>query len=212
MIVCDDNDKRCIYRESDQCKNKTIDFKLIEEEGRQVTWHAWKTKREKIADWSSKRIVTKTVKEQEQGTRTVSAEIITELQRVGQHICNTRNQYKVLHHLEHDLKDDKVIAYVDFFENYTCKYAKEIQSMHGGSRRLLSLHTEILYTNEGTTTFCSVSDCMRHDPAAIWAHMHPVLITYKHYRNEQSYMYTLLAMGLPLSIETRTISTCEVGS
>jgi len=37
MIVCDDNDKRCMYRECDQCKNKTIEFELNEEEGRQVT-------------------------------------------------------------------------------------------------------------------------------------------------------------------------------
>ena len=143
----------------------------------QVTWHAWKTKREKIADGSSTRIVTKTVKEQAQGTRKVLAEeIITELQRVCRHIFNIRNQYKVLHHLKNDLKDDEVVAHIDFSENYTCKYAEEIQSMHfGGSRRLLSLHTGVLYTNEGPTSFCSVSDCLRHDPAGIWGHMHPVL-------------------------------------
>jgi len=108
------------------------------------------------------------VKEQEQGTRTVLAEIITELQRVGRHIFNTINQYKVLHHLKNDLKDDKVKAHVDFPENYTCKYAEEIQSMHfGGSRRLLSLHTEVMYTNDGTTSLCSISDCLRHDPATL---------------------------------------------
>jgi len=46
------------------------------------------------------------VKEQEQGARNVLAdEIITKLQRL---IFNTRNQYKVLHHLKNDLKDDKI--------------------------------------------------------------------------------------------------------
>lgn len=39
------------------------------------------------------------------------------------------------------------------------------------------LHTGVLYVCEPPEpiSFCSISDCTRHDPAAIWAHLDPVL-------------------------------------
>ena len=70
---------------------------------------------------------------------------------------------------------DEVTVHIDFSENYICRYS-EIQSVHfGGSHRQTSLHTGVYYTTKGTTSFCSTSDCTRHDPAGIWAHLQPVL-------------------------------------
>ena len=73
---------------------------------------------------------------------------------------------------------DEVTVHIglDFSENYTCRYAEEIQSAHfGGSHRQSSLHTGVYYTTKGTKSFCSISDYTRHDPAGIWAHLQPVL-------------------------------------
>jgi len=77
------------------------------------------------------------------------------------------------------------------YENYAMKYESEIQSVHfGAARSQISLHTGVMYFRANkehsdgesskkfdvrSTSFCSVSDSLRHDPAAIWAHLMPLL-------------------------------------
>lgn len=56
-----------------------------------------------------------------------------------------------------------------------CKLSNEIQSLHfGGSRHKLSLHTSVLYSSKYTKSFCTVSRCLEHGPAAIWTHLYPI--------------------------------------
>lgn len=99
-----------------------------------------------------------------------------EMNRACRHIFNIRSQYKTLRYLRKNLTQEEIVAHIDFSENYACKYSTEIQAMHfGGSRNLLSLHTGVLYVADDIIPFCMVSDCLRHDPAAIWAHLHPIL-------------------------------------
>ncbi len=68
------------------------------------------------------------------------------------------------------------LIHVDFSENYNCKFANKIQSVHfGGSHKQVSLHTGVLYIEgQNPVPFCSVSPSRKHDPAAIWAHLNPV--------------------------------------
>ncbi|XP_052778140.1 uncharacterized protein LOC128215498 [Mya arenaria] len=57
-----------------------------------------------------------------------------------------------------------------------CKYGKEIQSMHfGASQRQISIHTGVAYLQGTATAFSTISDCLKHSPPAIWAHLNPVL-------------------------------------
>ena len=37
------------------------------------------------------------------------------------------------------------------------------------------LHTGVYYTPSEVVSFCSISESRRHDPSAVWAHLHPVL-------------------------------------
>ena len=65
---------------------------------------------------------------------------------------------------------------IDFSENFTSGRARSIQSAHfGGSNKQITLHTGVAYTNEATVSFCTVSDCTRHDAPAIWAHLQPII-------------------------------------
>ncbi|KAK5640405.1 hypothetical protein RI129_011216 [Pyrocoelia pectoralis] len=72
-----------------------------------------------------------------------------------------------------------ILIHVDFSENYSCKYFREIQSAHfGGSKPQISLHTVVWYyrSEDGgiiPETFCSVSDNLR--PVAILAHLAPLI-------------------------------------
>lgn len=69
-----------------------------------------------------------------------------------------------------------------FSENFNCKYTEEIQSAHfGGSKPQITLHTSVCYyssENLGKPShkrFCTLSESLRHDPAAITAHLDCVL-------------------------------------
>ena len=84
------------------------------------------------------------------------------------------------------LLPNEAIIIIDFSENYLCKYSSETQSVHfGTSRQQVSLHTGVLYYRNLTTegidaaklccrSFCTISESMRHDPSAIWAHLKPI--------------------------------------
>ena len=77
---------------------------------------------------------------------------------------------------------------VDFSENYVCKCAEETQNVHfGASKKQLSLHTRAFFYKEiesneiKCVSFCTFSECLRHNAAAVWAHMQPVLKLIKNY-------------------------------
>ncbi|CAJ1050756.1 uncharacterized protein LOC111858282 [Xyrichtys novacula] len=61
-------------------------------------------------------------------------------------------------------------------ENYACKMSTEVQAYHfGGSRKQATIHTAILYTVHGTKSYTTLSDSLRHDERAVWAHLEPIL-------------------------------------
>ncbi len=76
------------------------------------------------------------------------------------------------------MAQNECLIHVDFSENWRAKFHKEIQSVHfGASQAQITLHTGVCYigANAVPKTFCSVSDCCNHGPAAIWTHLKPVL-------------------------------------
>lgn len=94
------------------------------------------------------------------------------------HVFNIRWQYDAYRNLSENLKTSECLIHIDFSENYSCKYSKEIQSVHfGGSHQQATLHTGVLYVQAEPypVSFCSISPSRRHDPPAIWAHLDPVL-------------------------------------
>jgi len=178
-IVCDERNMSCMYRECTLCKDKLLPCNN-NDEGKQVVWKEWKTKRfEKNGNETDEttKIVSRVVKETEKGSKaTLHAEIKKGLDRACRHIYNIRQQYSALMYLREHLTATDILMHCDFSENYACKYASEIQSMHfGASKRQVSLHTGIVYTKQSTVPFCSVSDSLKHGPAAIWAHLDPVV-------------------------------------
>lgn len=75
------------------------------------------------------------------------------------------------------VKEDEIIIIRDFSENYTCKMSEEIQSAHfGASKNQFTLHTGVIYLEEhDSTSFCTLSPSISHDPGAIWAHLSPII-------------------------------------
>lgn len=65
---------------------------------------------------------------------------------------------------------------MDFSENYACKLHTEIQAFHfGGSRKQVTIHTSVVYTSDGSQSYATISDSLRRDERAVWAHIEPIL-------------------------------------
>ncbi|MGL5028750.1 MAG: hypothetical protein ACRC6C_01280, partial [Wolbachia pipientis] len=97
------------------------------------------------------------------------------------HVANIRNQHHEMDNLKKIMTEKEVIIHIDFSENYACKYSEEVQSVHfGASRQQVTMHTGVLYHKDIISlatvplSFCTLSESMRHDPAAIWTHLLPI--------------------------------------
>lgn len=181
-INCNTKNQTCMYRQCTTCKDKQIQANDGINAGKIIEWYAWTSKivtREKV-NGNGETIQTKhtmTVKEKQSGTiENALDDLNSELQRLSRHVYNINHQYIAMRQLRNNLKQDSVIIHIDFSENYCCKYSSEIQSTHfGASKRQISIHTGVAYTHNQTISFATVSDCLKHGPGAIWAHMDPVL-------------------------------------
>ena len=182
-----EKNKKCSYRECGECQNIQLPKSFTEKEaGRQVNWYVWKTRKVRIPKSIRKnekdeiKQVSITSKEKEYGTlKTLYEDFKADIQKLGRHAFNIGNQYKQIRQLKDKLLPSEVIIHADYSENYIAKYSEEIQSVHfGASQKQISLHTRtgILYfADKEHASFCSISDATYHGPAAVWAHLEPVL-------------------------------------
>ena len=181
-IACNPQSKECMYGECSACQEKDVCMPEYDV-NQEVFWWQWQTVREerekKTANTTKKFMVTITQKKRVEGYLYDLVQTFQErIKNLKQHIYNIRNQYKIYRHLRDNMSDKECLIHIDFAENYLCKYGSEIQAVHfGGSHKEATLHTGVMYVGGKAKphTFCTISDCMDHGPAAIWAYMEPVL-------------------------------------
>ena len=77
------------------------------------------------------------------------------------HTYRIHHQYKTIKLLKDNLPKDHCIMHFDYSENWSCKYSKEITDVHLGASQQATLHDGLIYTNNGPTSFCTVSDSPR---------------------------------------------------
>lgn len=117
------------------------------------------------------------------------SELNSQMPSFLKHVYNTGHQHKAIKDIRENLKPNEAECVIDFSQNYNCKFSNEIQSVHfGASKKQISLHTgaffhKVLNENNKSITkcvsFCSISECLRHDASSIWAHMQPILTLMK---------------------------------
>ena len=93
------------------------------------------------------------------------------------HVHRIKHQFNEFRNMKQDTSsNNSVIVIVDFSDNYSCNLANEPQTFHfGRSREQATLHTGVIYVGKKHAYFCTVSDNLRHDPSAIWAHLDPII-------------------------------------
>ncbi|KAF9405953.1 hypothetical protein HW555_013504 [Spodoptera exigua] len=140
----------------------------------------WETKEHTIQGTARKIRTTEKLKKREEPKKCIE-KLESTLDQYLIHCGNIVAQQKAFKHLKEHLQEGECIIHIDYSENYAVKCNNEIQSYHfGGSRKQLTLHTSVIYYLDDekiqqVQSFCTVSECLRHDISAVWAHIVPIL-------------------------------------
>lgn len=180
-ICCDIFKVECLQRTCPVCKNRHLNYQEFDNSKDVIYWN-WK----KIKKNYKKNGVDKIAVNVEKVKITVKPlQLIkifeNNLKPFLTHCSNIRNQSQAFKHYKQNMTEKDCVVHIDFSENYSSKYGSEIQSMHfGGSRQQFTLHTAVIYyknkeENITTQCFCTISSSLRHDAAAVWAHLVPIL-------------------------------------
>lgn len=187
-LCCSKQNEKCLGQNCENCKENKMLYYVSEDMWNQnFNYEQWITKKEKREHAKTKKeiLVQRTVKEKiAVKPEKLIHELNTFIPKMLRHILNISHQFSVIKQLKADLGQHEIFIHVDFSENYSCKYAKEAQSVHfGASREQITLHTGMMYSQSKKQGFCTISKSMRHDPSAIIAHLQPVL---NHYLEEMN--------------------------
>ncbi|KAK0156077.1 hypothetical protein N1851_001390 [Merluccius polli] len=156
---------------------------LVRSSGNIVIWQEWSTRTVTATKTlknglTEERETKKTLLESRTSSiERLLAQATEHLPSFAIHMFNVEHQYLTLKSMKDNLTDDSVAVHIDYSENYSCKYAKEIKDTHFGSGNdQVTLHTGVLYLSRGRVeAFASLSACLQHDAVATWAHLDPVL-------------------------------------
>ncbi|XP_048001800.1 uncharacterized protein LOC125238480 [Leguminivora glycinivorella] len=179
--VCDNQSKNCMYNSCNACQNKTLTYNENKIKG-VIKYSQW-IRKEEVYEKDGKKM--KTIKNVKEELSDRIANFLKsyekDLVQFKKHVFNIKVQFHNFRVCLNKLQPNEAAIVVDFSENYNCKYNEEVQSHHfGGSRKQISLHTVMVYTHDPDKqykpqSFCTISSSTCHQPAAIWAHLDPII-------------------------------------
>jgi len=175
--VCSKPAVDCYTRQCSHCVNN-LSLYLDEVTAKEpIQWSQWETVQEARVIKGKSVTVKRTIRVDHHGTVEDLVALFKQLLiKLCWHILVIKNQFRQYHRLKDNCSSDTCIIVIDYSENYGCKQSRAVQSAHfGASNAQVSLHTGVAYMRSAVMSFCSISDCTRHDAAAIWACILPVL-------------------------------------
>lgn len=179
-LCCDSRNFNCLAKKCENCKNKVITYKEFDNTKEAHYW-IWNKVKKTYIKHGKEKATLQTIKEK---VAAHPKDIIEHFENLlvpyMRHCGNIFAQYNYIKKLKQNLKLEECIVHCDFSENYNTKYASEIQSFHfGSSRQQITLHTSVVYYFKGgklcKQSYCTISECLRHDAVAIWEHLQPIL-------------------------------------
>lgn len=185
---CDIKSKQCMFGEHSACRGwKTLIPEHIDK-NKLIRCHYWEGEQlDRInAKGESKTSKPLTEKTLSFSIKDMVEKFDEELIKFKMHFFITDHQFKTLDVLRKNLQNHEAYLIVDWSQNYLGKKYKEVHAFHfGQNQRHISLQVGGYYinlknskTNEIETQFVSfatVSDVLRHESEAVWAHLIPVL-------------------------------------
>ena len=178
LALCETSTQACYERRCETCASQlSIMPPAVVDNHTTFTWFQWESVTEEKMIKGKQVRLKKTVKVEKRGTaEDLWAVFQTMLKKLCWHIFVIRHQFTEYRAMKEGCDQYTCVMVIDFSENYTCEQARAVQSSHfGASNSQVSLHTGVAYMSDKMVSFCSLSDCTRHDPAAIWTLLLPVL-------------------------------------
>ena len=178
-MVCVQPTMNCYERKCDICKGSLI-ISNPDINSNLITWHQWRTEKTERTISGQKKMIQRTVKAEIQGTvQDLCIEFRSSIPKMCQHVMVMKKQWSAYYTIKGN-KAGACIIVVDWSENFKCEQAAAVQSAHfGASITQIALHTGVAYLDDigtdGILSFCTVSDSTDHGPAAIWAHLEPII-------------------------------------
>lgn len=148
-----------------------------DKEETEVKWYEWVLKEQEYGQGEKSKKIKRMMKIAKPGTSWDLVETFnTEMKKFKTHVFNFYYQYNEYRSCKKNLTDKEVIIHIDFSENFTCKYLKEIQAMLF-IKDQITLHTGVIYLKnlKDPISFCTISPSNEHGPEAIWSHLDPIL-------------------------------------
>lgn len=177
--------EKCLERQCNVCEHKKITLLSSCVEDDTITYQQWVTKKVPITVKGVEKVCQKSIKEEFTTTSKKLFDILqASILKFMVHVSKIKHQTATIQNIKKTLKPNEVLIHSDFSENYNCKYGSDVQSAHfGGSKAQLSLHTVIIvyYTvlkdsfEVLSKSFCTISEDLRHDSAAVCAHLMPII-------------------------------------
>lgn len=184
MVCCETIDRKCVLRICAICKERSVMYSDdLAARMQEPTWYQyWLTKRLERPGANGK--IWSVVKTERQRIVCKIADLVKNFEesfpKFFLHHWTTVHQFNEIKWIKENLQEKEVLLVVDFSQNYTAKYNKEIHSTHfGASKKEISLHTGGFYYRDeqgklAVKTFATVSENLDHHAAAIWAHLQPI--------------------------------------
>lgn len=177
QYTCNVKSHDCMNSLCDKCKNPEFE---LGDDGDSVTYFMWKSVQEvkivrgvqKTFKITKKVLISSTVQK-------LKMALFEDIPAMKKHLYGIYSYNKLKKELKDNLHENEVMIQIDFSENYTTKYANEIQSTHFAKKQI-SIHTGVYYLRNSdlkSKSFATVSDNLDHQAHAIWAHMKPILRT-----------------------------------
>lgn len=178
---CDSFSELCLLRKCEICKSLKVSY-LPLDDNQVIFRKKWTTsKEERISGKTNKPIIVQVTKKKIVSTTVKDCKQLFEksLLNIMRHEARKQHQYEISSHLRKTLTNRDLLLHIDFSQNFEGKYGREPQSVHFGAfREQITLHTGVVYAKDFRHTFCTLSKSLRHDAAAIIAHLFPILRKY----------------------------------
>jgi len=178
-VCCPVKSEQCLFRNCVNCADKRVTFFPYSEDIFQ--YKKWDTVVEQKVNSKSNDdqvVKSKVTKKNEASDKT--SDFLDGFHNVMTqhmaHLGRVEHQKEASKEIQENISPEDLLVMADWSENYQCKCAEEVQSVHfGGSRSEVSLHTGIAIRKENRETFCTISSHKEHGPISIFAHLKPTL-------------------------------------
>jgi hypothetical protein len=186
QFVCENPNKDCYYRRCEQCTAKKLDVvkkieEILKETGKPIV---------RFKRWLTTDGTQFTQPEMEAGE--FSSFITDESEKVLKHHYLSVTQHKRFKTVQNELKNNELLIWGDFSENYTSVTQNAIQSDYFNSRQITLHPFTVYFRKEGelkTICYCVISDCNIHDTNTFYAFQSSLLVLLgklEYRRNEEN--------------------------